>query len=203
METLFAGKAPAPGPLRLGRELVETVLAGGYPEALARKSWARRQDWQMSYVEAIVTRDVRDIANIDQLDRMPRLLRVLAEHSGQLVNHAGVGASLDLNHVTTRKYTSVFEQLFLIRNLAPWHDNALKRQTKKPKLHFLDSGLLAALKRLTPERVIADRSNFGAILETFVFSELLKLAAWSDERFSFSHFRDKELNEVDIVVEDL
>lgn len=202
LETLFAGKAPAPGPLRLGRELVETALAGGYPEAVARKTWARRQDWQMSYVEAIVTRDVRDIANIDQLDRMPRLLRALAEHSGQLVNHAGVGASLDLNHVTTRKYTSVFEQLFLIRNLTPWHDNALKRLTKKPKLHFLDSGLLAALRSVTPERVTADRSNFGAILESFVFSELLKLTAWSDERFSFSHFRDKELNEVDIVVED-
>lgn len=202
LETLFAGKAPAPGVARLGAELIETVLAGGYPEALSRKTWARRQNWYMSYVEAIVGRDVRDIANIDQLDRMPRLLRALAEHSGQLVNHAGVGASLDLNHVTTRKYTGVFEQLFLVRELPPWHDNALKRLTKKPKLHFLDSGLLAALRSMTPERVALDRARFGPILETFVFSELLKLASWSEDRFTFSHFRDKEQNEVDIVVED-
>ncbi len=55
---------------------------------------------------------------------------------------------------------------------------------------------------MTPERVTTDRSQFGPILETFVFSELLKLASWSEDRYSFSHFRDKEQNEVDIVVED-
>ncbi|CAN7494345.1 ATP-binding protein [Phenylobacterium sp. LjRoot225] len=202
LTSLFAGQAPTAGPVRLGPDLIDLVLAGGYPEALARRSWPRRQDWYVNYVEAVVGRDVRDVANIDQLDRMPRLLRALAEHSGQLVNHAGVGASLDLNHVTTQKYTGVFEQLFLVRTLSPWHNNALKRLTKKPKLHFLDSGLLAALRGLTPERVAADRSNFGAVLETFVFAEVLKLASWSDDRFSLSHFRDKEQNEVDIVLED-
>jgi len=202
LASLFAGQVPPSGPPRLGSDLVDLVLAGGYPEALARKTWARRQDWYANYIEAVVGRDVRDIANIDQLDRMPRLLRALAEHSGQLINHAGVGASLDLNHVTTQKYTGVFEQLFLVRTLPPWHNNALKRLTKKPKLHFLDSGLLAALRGLTPERMAADRSNFGAVLETFVFAEVLKLTGWSDERFSLGHFRDKEQDEVDIVLED-
>ena len=184
LEFLFAGRAPEPGTLRLGGDLVDLVLAGGYPEAVARKSWTRRQDWYDNYVEAVVERDVRDIASVDQLDRMPRLLRALAAHAGQLINHAGVGAGLDLNHVTTQKYTGIFEQLFLVRTLPPWHNNALKRLTKKPKLHFLDSGLLAALTGLTPEKVAADRSRFGAILETFVFSEILKLTGWSDDRFS-------------------
>jgi predicted AAA+ superfamily ATPase len=202
LTSLFAGQTPKAGSARLGLDLIDLVLAGGYPEALARKSWPRRQDWYVSYVEAVVGRDVRDIASIDQLDRMPRLLRALAEHSGQLVNHAGVGANLDLNHVTTQKYTGVFEQLFLVRTLPPWHNNVLKRLTKKPKLHFLDSGLLAALRGLTPARVAADRSNFGAVLETFVFAEVLKLAGWSDGRLTLSHFRDKEQNEVDIVLED-
>ena len=40
------------------------------------------------------------------------------------------------------------------------------------------------------------------MLETFVLGELLKLAGWADDRYSFSHFRDKERNEVDIVIED-
>lgn len=202
LESLFAGRAPEPGTLRIGADLVELVLAGGYPEAVARKSWTRRQDWYENYVEALVERDVRDVANVDQLDRMPRLLRALAAHAGQLINHARVGAGLDLNHVTTQKYTGIFEQLFLVRTLPPWHNNALKRLTKKPKLHFLDSGLLAALIGITPEKLATDRSIFGAILETFVFSEVLKLTGWSGNRFSLSHFRDKELDEVDIVLED-
>ena len=40
------------------------------------------------------------------------------------------------------------------------------------------------------------------MLETFVLGELLKLAGWADDRYTFSHFRDKERNEVDIVIED-
>jgi len=60
---------------------------------------------------------------------------------------------------------------------------------------------LSALKGLTPERLAADRTAFGAVLETFVFSEVLKLTGWSEDRFFLSHFRDKEQNEVDIVLE--
>nr|WP_196767163.1 DUF4143 domain-containing protein [Rhizobium leguminosarum] len=40
------------------------------------------------------------------------------------------------------------------------------------------------------------------MLETFVFGEILKLASGGHTRFEFSHFRDKQQNEVDIVIED-
>jgi predicted AAA+ superfamily ATPase len=46
-----------------------------------------------------------------------------------------------------------------------------------------------------------DKTRFGAILETFVFSELQKISTWSEQRYRFSHFRDHYKNEVDIVVE--
>ena len=174
----------------------------GFLEALNRSSWRRRQDWHLDYIEAIVQRDVRDIARIEQLDAMPRLLRALAEHSGQLVNHSGIGTSLGMNHVTTRRYMGILENLFLVHTLPPWYTNALKRVTKSPKLHFLDSGLLAALKGLTPKRLRIDRTQLGPVLETFVLGELLKLAGWADDRYALTHFRDKERNEVDIVIED-
>ena len=201
LDKAFAGKLPTCKTPAVGDELVETVLAGGYPEALTRSAWRRRQSWYLDYIEAIVQRDVRDIARIDQLNLMPRLLRVLAEHSGQLVNYSGFGAPLGMNHVTVQKYVGVLESLFLICTLPPWYTNALKRLTKSPKLHFLDSGLLAALQGLTPERIRRDRRHFGPLLETFVFGEILKLAGRSGNRHTFSHFRDKQRNEVDIVIE--
>lgn len=202
LSAAFAGEVPHVAEAMVGHDLVTAVLAGGYPEALTRRSWMRRQDWYAGYVDAIVQRDVRDVAQVDQLQQMPKLLRVLGEHSGQLVNYSGIGASLGMNHVTTQKYVGVFESLFLVRTLPPWHDNQLKRLTKTPKLHFLDAGLLAALRDLTPDRLRADRTPFGALLETFVLAELQKLASWADGRFEFSHFRDKEQNEVDIIIED-
>lgn len=201
IDTAFSAQKPVAGRMVIGRDLVETVLSGGYPEALDRKKWGRKQDWYHGYLDAIVQRDVRDVAQIEQLAIMPKLLAVLAEHSGQLVNYTGIGRAVGLNHVTTQKYVRVFESLFLVDTLQPWFTNRLKRLTKSPKLHFLDAGLLAAMRDMSPNAVEKDKSTFGPILETFVFSELRKIASWSDQRCSFSHFRDKDKNEVDIVLE--
>ena len=201
IDRAFAAEKPAADHMILGEDLTESVLSGGYPEALGRKKWNRKQDWYHDYLDAIVQRDVRDVAQIEQLAIMPKLLSVLAEHSGQLVNYTRIGAALDLNHVTTQKYVSIFESLFLVYTLQPWFTNRLKRLTKSPKLHFFDAGLLAAMRNVSPDVVRRDKTNFGAILETFVFSELQKIATWSTQRCSFSHFRDKDKNEVDIVLE--
>jgi len=62
--------------------------------------------------------------------------------------------------------------------------------------------LLAAILGLTAEQITKDRSAFGALLETFAFSEVLKQTAWSDESYALYHYRDKDQDEVDIVVED-
>jgi predicted AAA+ superfamily ATPase len=201
LDRVFAGKVPPAGNLSLGDHLVARVIAGGYPEAINRPSWARRKDWHLNYIQAIVQRDVRDIAQIEQIKQMPRLLRMLAHHSGQLVNYSGLGAPLGMTHVTTQKYAGIFEQLFLLRTLQPWFAGGLKRLIKTPKLHFLDPGLLAALQNLSPQMLRSERTHFGALLETFVVSEVLKLATWAGERFEYFHFRDKEQNEVDLVLE--
>ncbi|MBM7067573.1 ATP-binding protein [Actibacterium sp. 188UL27-1] len=201
LDNAFNGAAPTVETTIIGDDLIEMVLAGGYPEALDRRRWTRRQDWYHGYVDALVQRDVRDIAQIEQLAIMPKLLSILAEHSGQLVNYSGVGGAISLNHVTTQKYVRVFESLFIVQTLQPWFTNKLKRLTKSPKLHFLDAGLLAALRDISPDVVRKDKTSFGAILETFVFSELQKIATWNEQRFSFSHFRDKDKNEVDVVIE--
>ncbi len=203
LDRLFAGEEPAiDGEAVLGKDLMSTVLAGGYPEALRRPTPARRVSWLEDYVSLILDRDVRDIANIDQLDRLPRLLNVLAEHAGQLINNSSFGSALGLSGVTAQKYVAILERLFLIKTLAPWSNNRLSRLVKTPKLHFIDTGLLAALREDELARLSDDKTRFGALLESFVVSELMKLASWSERRVSFSHYRTKDLDEVDVVIED-
>ena len=201
LDNAFKGLQPTVDNVVLADDMIEIVLAGGYPEAITRERWSRKQDWYQGYVDAIVQRDVRDVAQIEQLAIMPKLLSILAEHSGQLVNYSGIGGAVGLNHVTTQKYLGVFESLFIVHTLQPWFTNKLKRLTKSPKLHFLDAGLLAALRGISPDIVRKDKTSFGPVLETFVFSELQKIATWSEQRCSFSHYRDKDKNEVDIVME--
>ncbi len=202
LKAAFTGKLVKPGPTMIGDELVHAVLVGGYPEMLRRENPRRRQTWARDYVKAIVQRDVRDIAEVEKLDQLPRLLQILAHHSGQLTNFTQIGGQLGIDDKTTRKYTGILEQLFIVHRLSPWFRNQLKRLIKTPKLHFLDSGLLAALLGLTAERIAKDRSSFGALLETFVFSEVMKQAAWLDDSYTLHHYRDKDQDEVDIIIED-
>ncbi len=201
LEKAFAGKLAKPAETMIGANLVRGVLTGGYPEMLRRKDAKRRQAWARDYLKAIVQRDVRDVAEVEKLDHVPRLLRVLAHHSGQLTNFARVGGQLGLDDKTTRKYVAVLEQLFLVRRVEPWFDNRLKRLVKTPKLHFLDSGLLAAILGATAERIAGNRAVLGPLLETFVFSEIMKQAAWLDDTCVPHHYRDKDQDEIDIVVE--
>jgi predicted AAA+ superfamily ATPase len=151
--------------------------------------------------EAIVQRDVREIAEVEKLDQMPRLMQVLAHHSAQLTNFTQVGGQIGLDDKTTRKYVGILEQLFLVRRVEPWFRNRLKRLVKTPKLNFLDSGLLGAVLGTSAERVRSDRSSFGILLETFVFSEVLKQTSWSGESYALYHYRDKDQDEVDLVIE--
>lgn len=100
------------------------------------------------------------------------------------------------------KYVGILERLFLLRQVPPWSHNAVSRLTKMPKLHFLDTGLLAALRDTTASQLQKDRTGYGPLLENFVVSEVLKLITWSDKRLRVSHFRTKEQDEVDLVLED-
>ena len=203
LDRLFDGAGlPAVVSPVVGDALMDLVLKGGYPEALRRTSVGRRQAWLQDYVALILDRDVRDIANIDQLDRMPRLLDVLAAHAGQLVNHSSYGAALGLTAPTAQKYVGILERLFLLRQVPPWSHNAVSRLTKTPKLHFLDTGLLVALRGDTASQLQKDRTSYGPLFENFVVSEVLKLITWSDKRLRVSHFRTKEQDEVDLVIED-
>ncbi len=202
LKAAFEGKPCKPGGLILGNDLVEIVLVGGYPEMLRRSRIERRQAWARDYIRAIVQRGVKDVADIEKLDQMPRLLQILAQHSGQLTNFAQIGGQIGFDNKTISKYVGILEQVFLVRRIEPWFRNELNRLIKTPKLHFLDSGLLATLTGATPERITKGRGSFGALLETFVFSEVLKHVSWAGNRHLLYHYRDKDQDEVDIVVQD-
>lgn len=201
LDGLFAGKPPRPADTRTGRDLIDIVLKGGFPEALARASERRRQDWLRSYLTSILTRDVRDIANVDNLVDLPKFVRLLAEHTAQTVNYSQFGNGVGITHKTSQRYVGLLEQVFLVATVQPWFTNTIKRIGKTPKLHFLDTGVLAAVRGLSIDRVEADRNLLGPLLETFVFSEILKLMTGAEFRLTPYHFRDRESREVDIVLE--
>jgi predicted AAA+ superfamily ATPase len=201
IDTVFGGRFKARAFERLGHALVERVVAGGYPAALARVTPRRLTAWYRDYAETIVQRDVRDLARISSLDTLPRLLSVAAGQTSRLLNTSDLSAPFQVSRPTIRDYVTLLERVFLLEELPPWHVNRMSRLVKTPKLHLGDTGLACALLGLDAAALAKDRATFGQMLETFVFQELRRQASWHEDDVRFHHYRDKDDFEVDIVME--
>ena len=201
LDSVFAGQVPLPGSVARTDDLVGRVLRGGYPEAVSRTTSRRRTAWARQYMDAIIARDVRDVSGIEKLDHLPRFLRALAQTAGQMCNYTQLGGQVGLDGKTAAKYIGVFEQMYLLRRVDVWARNRLNRVVKSAKLQFIDSGLLATLLDLSGDEVQKDRTRFGSVLETFVFSELLKHSTTAEGEYRLMYYRDADKVEVDVVIE--
>jgi predicted AAA+ superfamily ATPase len=198
---IVSGHAPESQQVRIREQLISNVIAGGFPEALLRKEESRRVAWFSQYILSIVQKDMKDLGQIEHLDVMPRLIQMMCNQVGSLVNYTEVGNALGLSRQTVSKYLKLLEQLFIFQELPAWHRNQNKRLSKTPKAHVVDSGLLCALRRINHEKIKREPQLFGNLLENYVLCELRRLASWNDEQLYFSHYRDKDQVEVDIVIE--
>ncbi|MDN5870007.1 MAG: ATP-binding protein [Nitrococcus sp.] len=203
IDRLFSDHFSAQGgfePIEFG-DLADRVLRGGYPDALTRRP-TRQAAWFDAYISTILQRDVREIANIEHLAQMPRLLTLLASRTGSLLNYSSLARDLALPQSTLKRYMALFEATFLVRPLPPWSANLGKRLVKSSKLMLTDTGLLSHLLGLDAERLKADRTLAGPVLENFAAMEVIKQLGWSRTRCELFHFRTDTGHEVDMVLED-
>jgi hypothetical protein len=63
------------------------------------------------------------------------------------------------------RYLALLEGVFLVRRLPAWHANIGKRLVRSPKILMTDSGPAAHLTGFDESRLIADRTQFGGLLE--------------------------------------
>jgi predicted AAA+ superfamily ATPase len=201
IDVLFDGAFVIGSYPRLQDELIERIVAGGYPAALVRSIARRRANWYRDYIETLVQRDVRDLTRIQRLDALPRLLSLAAGHTAQLLNISDLASPFQVSRPTIRNYMTLLERIFLLELLPPWHSNRLSRLVKTPKMHIGDTGVACALLGLDAATLKKDRSALGHLLETFIFQELRRQASGHVDEFRFHHFRDKDKTEVDIVIE--
>ena len=201
LDALFRGAFKTATADRLGPELAERIVSGGYPAALARRTAARRQAWYLDYVEAQIQRDVRDLSRLHSLDALPKLLSVAAGSTARLINVADLAAPFQLSRQTIHDYVTVLERIFLLDRLPSWHTNRLSRLVKRPKLHMGDTGVACSILGLDAAALHRDHDLLGPMLETFVLQELRRQASWRPTPASFFHSRDRDDFEVDIVIE--
>lgn len=193
-------RAIAPEPITPAAAFA-AVEAGGYPE-IRRLSPARRRGWFSDYLRTITRRDVPTYADLRRVDELPRLLRLLAARTACELNLAAVSRELGMARTTLDPYVAMLELVGLFTRVPAWSTSLTSKVVKHAKGHVADTGLAASLLGATAE-TLGDPMHRarGPLLETFVALELAKQRTWAKVPFDLHHFRDRELFEVDLVLE--
>jgi predicted AAA+ superfamily ATPase len=152
-------------------------LRGGFPRFYLDDpdslSWERRQH----YLSQILERDIPALVDTRlRPEQLRRLALLLAHHHGQYWNHSEIASVLGITGKTVQRYIEVFKGLYLLRELAPYHENLGKRLRKAPKLYWRDSGLLHALLGIRDITTLYGVPQLGASWEGFVIEQFLTLA---------------------------
>lgn len=181
-------------------EIYKRIWIGSFPQVVL-ESKTDRDLFYASYVQTYIQRDVREITNITNETGFYNFLRAVAARTGQLLNYADLARDADINHRTVKDWLNILETSGIIYLLRPYHNNTVNRLIKTPKLYFLDTGLCSYLTRWQSIESLEAGAMSGAILETYVFTEILK-SYWNNGKEAyFNFYRDKDDKEVDLIID--
>jgi len=181
-------------------DYLDRIVRGGFPEAVER-SGNRRARFFESYARDLIDRDVTQLAEIQRRDDLARLLSILADRTASPLSIEGIANGLAISKNTVERYIALFEEVFLVKRVPAWTNSATTRATRQRKLVFVDSGLCAHLAGLSAERLQRDPARGGSLIESFVISEILRQLTWSDSYARLYHYRTRDGEEVDAVIE--
>lgn len=187
----------------LKEDFIAAVINGGYPEVYTLPIKAKKA-WFEFYIKARITKDIATIENValDTIANLGKLLKLLAGQVASLVNYTSIANSIDITDKTVSKYIQLLEALYIVKLVPAYSNNIAKRVVKSPKVHFIDSGLASYLLNTDVEAsMLGKNEHLGNLIETFVYSELIKHQSCANVSIEIYHYRDLQKKEVDFVLE--
>ena len=181
-------------------EMFERIWNGGMPGHRSGR-FKDRDVFYSSYIQTYINRDVTDmIPGVDKL-LFADFIRAAACRVGQMLNTHDIAGDVGVSDDTAKRWLQVLEKSEVIFYLRPYSNNLLKRTVKTPKMYFFDTGLVAYLTKYSSPEILMNGAMNGAILENYTVSEIRKTWLNSAEECLMHYYRDKDTNEIDMVVE--
>ena len=189
------------GPAGDPAEVAGRLLRGGFPEP-ALDPRVDPALWLSSYIQTYLERDVRSLRAVGELGDFQRALYALAARSGGLINFSDLARDLGVTSKTVKAWVSVLEASGQVLTLRPYHVNLGKRLVKRPKVFFLDTGILGYLLGLTDAAQVLAGMAAGPMMETAVLGALYRLLAHRGEVPRLHFWRTAGGHEVDFLLDD-
>ncbi len=173
-------------------------MRGGFPDSFLAKSESASLNWRKQFITTYLERDIPLIGPRLPHERVRRLWTMLGHDQGGLLNAARLASGLGVSGNTVRFYIDVLTDLYMIRQLSPWHGNVRKRLVKAPKVYVRDTGLLHALAGVKKLNDLFGHPLCGPSWEGFVIENIISVAG---DDWAPSYYRTGAGAEIDLILE--
>ena len=173
-------------------------LRGGFPESYLAKNDKNSFLLRESFIQTYLEREVQLFGPRIPSETLRRLWTMLSHNQGVLLNSSRLAANLAVTAPTISSYVDLLADLFLVRRLAPYHENVGKRLVKSPKTYIKDSGILHALLHIETFDDLMGHPIVGKSWEGFVIENILSMVP---TRVQPSFYRTSAGAEIDLVLD--
>jgi len=170
---------------------------GGYPRVVTESTTHEKRQVINEIYQSYLDRDIRIFLSGKRPESYSRLLKLLAAHSGQMLNLNNLAKDMQLCVPTIRKYLWYAEKTFFIRLVSPYINNVTKEITKSPVVYFYDHGMRNLA--LSCFGNLQNSVDQGFAFQNIVGNLLLQELGLS--QFSVKFWRTTDKAEVDFVID--
>lgn len=181
-------------------EAYERICAGSLPGIRALPDDLRPGGYE-SYLDTYIMRDIRDLSQIGDELKFRRFMTACAALTSKPVVYAELARIADIDEKTAKTWLSLLVSSYIVKVVEPYANNLLKRLSKQPIMHFLDTGLAAYLTGWTSPRALEAGAMSGQIFESYVFGEVYKSFLNAGRRAPLHFFRNNDKKEIDLLLE--
>jgi predicted AAA+ superfamily ATPase len=169
------------------RRLERHWQRGGFPLSYVARSQAASAHWRAQFVRSFFERELPQLGLTIPAQALRRFWTMLAHYHGQVWNAAEPARSFGVAETTVRRYIDLLTGMYVVRQLAPWHENLGKRQVKSPKVYVRDSGLLHHLLGIRTADELLIHPKCGASWEGYAIEEAIRTVQPDDVYFWATH----------------
>lgn len=180
-------------------ETYARIFQGSMPKLYADKN-IDIETYYRSYVDTYLKRDIKDLTQVADEMAFYNFMTVVAARTAKPLIYEEIARESGISSPTAKKWLSILVSSHMIALVQPYHNNILKRVTKMPLLHFLDTGLCAHLLKWGNPEALEKGAMSGPFFESYIFSEIYKSYLNAGKEAPIFYYRDKDRKEIDLLL---
>ncbi len=182
---------------KIARYFEEFVLYGGYPAIVKRVNDKELLGATFrEIVDNYLTKDIIKLLRITDTETFYTIVKLLAYEIGNLILYDSLARDAHSYFKEIKHYMGILEETYILERISPYYKSKITELKKNPKVYFVDTGLRNfVINNFLP---FEKRSDVGALVENFVFSEFKKNLP---DEMTIKYWRTEGKAEVDFIID--